>query len=214
MGAGCTLVVIQPDLSTSMHKFETFNTPIRVKLNIPVDVATFGGISLIAAELNQVESQRKRVDIPLRTDFKKQRGYRLVSFEVHSPPQASVLADPSWLAVYISLLALGVSCLQLVGSYSSVKREAQVIATDIGRLKTFSIQQASEIAEALSALSEAQRRDLLLGAQLYIDAFTSTIDSAQKTILRATRFASILGRRNNKPELDVRIEPTIIEKDD
>lgn len=197
----------------SMHTFETFNTPIWVRLNIPVDVATFGGISLIAAELNQVESQRKKLNISLQTDFKRKRGYRLVSFEVHSPPQASVLADPSWLAVYIGLLALGVSCLQLVGSYSSVKRGAQEIATDIGHIKRFTIQLASKIAEELSSLSEAQRRDILLGVQLYIDTFTSNIDSAQKTILRATRFASILGHRNYIPELDVRIEPTITEKD-
>ena len=193
-----------------MHTFETFRTAISVKLNIPGEVTTFGGISLVASELNQVESQRKKSGLPApRTDFGKQRGYRLTAFEVRSPAQASVFADPSWLAVYIGLLALGVSCLQLLGSYSNVKSGAKELATDLSRLKVLATDKASEIAGAINALSDTQRRDLLQGIQLYIDAATNTVEKAQNIILRATRFASILRRRDKLPELEVRIEPAL-----
>lgn len=192
-----------------MHKFDTFTAAIHVTLRIPVDVATFGGISLVASELNQVESQRKNsVLLASKQVFAKQRGYRLLAFEVRSPPEASVLADPSWLAVYIGLVALGVSCLQLLGSYSKVKSGAKELAADFGSLKRTAIQKSSEIVESLGKLSEAQRRDLLLGIEIYITAASDTIEKAENIALRATRFASILRRQGNSPKLEVSVEPT------
>lgn len=193
-----------------MLSFETFATAVSLKLTIPVDVKTFGGISLIASELNQVESQRKKSGLPaVRAGFDKGRGYRLLSFEVHSPPQVSVLADPSWLAVYIALVALGVSCLQLLGSYASVKTGAKKLAHDLGGIKTLTTQKASENLEAIGALSKAQRRELALGVQLYIEQATNTVEKAENIIVRATWFISILRRQNRLPTLEARIEPTI-----
>ncbi|MGO9930531.1 MAG: hypothetical protein ACLPV8_01770 [Steroidobacteraceae bacterium] len=187
-----------------MFYFHNFTTAARVKIHIPVDVATFGGISLVASSLNQVESQRKNSELSqAKFNFQRNRGYRLISFEVRSPPNISVLADPSWLAVFIGLLTLGVSCIQLLGSYSSVKGGAKELASDLRNLKDSTQEELNRAVSALSELTQAQKNDLLIGVNLYLDNMTRSIGEAEAMLLRAARFASILGRHSARPSLDV-----------
>lgn len=187
--------------------FEKFKTPLRVNIKIPVNVATFGGISLVASSLNVVESQRNDSGLFAgSSDFPKHRGYKLISFEVSSPPNVAVLADPSWLAVFIGLLALGVNCIQLLGSYSSVKREARELASDLGSLKHSIQQQLDIILSDLTNLTQTQKDDLRIGANLYLDDAKRSAGELEALLLRATRFASTLGSKSARPSLDVHSE--------
>ena len=190
-----------------MLTFESFTAAIRIQLRVPVNVTTFGGIGLIAGGLGQVESQRKKSRLPPpNARFPKNRGYELLSFEVRSPPVVSVLADPSWLAVYIGLLALGVSCLQLLGSYSSVKNGAKELASDLGKLKNLTQREVGFAVGALRQLTDAQRSELVIGASLFIDEAQRTGNEIEKLLLGATRFASILTRKTTSPHLEVNSE--------
>jgi hypothetical protein len=190
-----------------MFYFDNFTRAARVDIHIPVDVATFGGISLVASTLNQVESQRKNSELSqVKFEFQRNRGYRLLSFEVRSPPNISVLADPSWLAVFIGLLALGVSCIQLLGSYSSVKSGAKELASDLKRLKDSTQEEINRAVGALSDLSQAQKSELRIGVNLYLNDLTRSVEDVEGMLLRAARFASILGRHSARPSLEVRTE--------
>lgn len=190
-----------------MLSFDSFTTAALVNIRIPVAAETFGSIGLITAELNQIESQRKSSELPTpKFDFPKRRGYRLVSFEVRSPPEVSVLADPSWLAVYIGLLALGVSCLQLLGSYSSVKRGARELMRDLGELRQSAQREIQSVVDAFRGFTDAQKADLIIGATLFVEDIERGVEDLERRLLRATRFASILTRRAALPTLEARVE--------
>jgi hypothetical protein len=190
-----------------MFIFESFTTATRVDLKIPVNVTTFGCIGRIVGELGLVESQRKQSRLPPPSvSLLKCRGYELISLEVRSPPAVSVLADPSWLAVYIGLLALGVSCLQLLGSYSSIKSGAKELANDLDRLKDITKAEIKKEIDAIRQLTDAQRRDLAIGTNLFIDDAQRTGEEIERLLLRAVRFASVLRRNNTSPTIDVSVD--------
>ena len=189
-----------------MLTFNNFTTATRVHILVPVEINTFGGISLIAAELNQVESQRKRTELVRpKFEFPKNRGYQLLSFEVRSPPVVVACTDPSWLAVYIALMALGVTCIQLLGSYSNVKKEAKELAKDLGGLKLQVKERINLLVDAIQGLSDEQKAEIVVGAMLYFEYWKERTEDVEKLLWRATRFASILGRREHSP--DLRAEP-------
>jgi hypothetical protein len=190
-----------------MFTFESFTTATRIDLKIPVNVTTFGGIGRIVGELGLVESQRKQSRLPPPSvSLLKSRGYELISLEVRSPPVVSVLADPSWLAVYIGLLALGVSCLQLLGSYSGVKSGAKELATDLGRLKDITKAEITKAIGAIRQLTDAQRRDLAIGANLFIEDAQRTSEEIARLLLRATQFASVLRHNDTSPVVDASVD--------
>ncbi len=188
-----------------MVAFESFSAAARIELQIPVDVTTFGGIARIAGELRRIETERRRSPLPPPKpgQLPRGRGHRLLSFEVHSPPSVRVLADPSWLSVYIGLLGLGVACLQLLGSYGEIKRGARDMAHDVGRLMQHARSEVAQATHALPQLTAPQAQELSSGAMLYLESAMHSPQDRQQLLVRAAGFASAVCRRDEQPTVSM-----------
>ena len=192
---------------TAVTNFDSFDAPVEVQLLFPTEVSTFGGIIRLAQALGQVESARQMLGVPSpRFVFESRRSHRLLSFEVRSPPQVSVLADPAWHSVYIGLLGLGVSGLQLLGSYASVKSGAKELFSDLGRVAALSQEYAASTISSLRHLTAAHRTDLAIGVSLILAEFEESKEKFfEAVLLKAARLASVTHARRHRPSIEATV---------
>jgi hypothetical protein len=187
-----------------MFSFDTFVLAIQVTIRIPGEVNTFGGISRVASALSTVDSLRKESELPPpKFGFTKGRGYQLQSFQVRSPAETSVLADPAWIAVFLGALAVGLAALQTLGSYGAIKKGAAEASVDLAALKTAAIARAREVVGAVSGLTEQQRREVEIGIALWLEGFANAPDAFSKVLLRAAHFTSVLRRGEALPTFEI-----------
>lgn len=192
-----------------MAFFETFTEAKQVSIKIPGDVATFGGVSRVASALSMIESMRAEADL-LKPKFEllKSRGYELKSFQVKSPAEISIIADPAWIAVFIGALSLGLTALQTLGSYKQIKEGAKEVSADLAALRSAANDRAKSILKAVSGLTEQQRHELEVGIALYLQAFANVPDKFSKVVVRASHFASVVRRGETLPSVIVQPKDT------
>ena len=187
-----------------MAFFKSFTEEKQVSIKIPVNVATFGGVSRVASALSMIESMRVEAGLPeLKFKLVKGRGYELKSFQVKSPAEISITVDPAWIAVFLGALSLGLTALQTLGSYKQIKEGAKEASTDLAALRSAANERAKTILKEVSGLSEQQRQELEIGIALYIQAFANVPEKFRKMVLRASHFASVVRRGESLPTVNV-----------
>jgi hypothetical protein len=188
-----------------MLYFESFTVVAQVSLRIPGDITTFGGISRVSSALSMVESMRLTSTFPPpKFELLKRRGYQLTTFQVRSPAETSILADPAWIAVFLAGLTLGLTALQTLGSYSAIKNGAKEASADLAKVREAAKQQAKDVLSGVTGLTQQQKQDLTVGILLFLDQFSNAPDEFSRLVVRASHFASVLRRGRTLPSVDVK----------
>lgn len=171
---------------------------LRVTITIPVDVQTFGRISQVASAMGRIESEMKKAGAPI-ADFRSPRAYNLIHFRINSPPEASILADPAWLGVFIATIALGVSVLQLAASYPQLKTGIKEVGKDLSLVRKGAVAEMALIIDEIDGLTKQNLEKLRAGAALYIEDILSRAEAtSQDALSTAARIATTLGARDGR----------------
>ncbi len=178
---------------------EEFPQPFRITIRIPVEVKTFGGIGFVTSALSQINRTLEESDFfGDKSSFKGGKTYKIQYFRIESDPQTSILSDPAWLAVIISMVSLGVASLQLLSSYSQLKGGMKELLNDLASLKNKAAKEVDIIVSSISGISNDQKNILKAGVYLYIDDILSSADNAITLLKRAISVARFMGA-NRRP---------------
>lgn len=108
--------------------FDGYASPIVIQARLPRDLQSFGDVKQVTSGLASIENEMRKswreYAVTPDWEWRVQRDVRLLRFEVASPPAFSILADPAWLAVFITVLT----------NYSTVKTEWRAVEHDVARL--------------------------------------------------------------------------------
>jgi hypothetical protein len=187
-----------------MFTFTAFTTAIPIAIHIPGDITTFGGVSRAASAMSMIEKMRDKSEL-LKPMFlmTKGRGYQLRSFQVNSPAETSIFADPAWIAVYLGVISLGLTALQTLGSYGKIKEGVKEFSADLSALKKSAIQNVKEQVDAISELTQVQRDELQLGAALFLGEFADSAEEFSNRVLRSSHFVTVVMRERKLPSIKV-----------
>jgi hypothetical protein len=118
------------------------------KIRLERGVDTFAGLARVAAALQTVDALARRDlegDLRLRSGSLDARA-RIITFYLGSPPEATLVVNPAWLALFISVLALLTGA---VANYDKIKTNIPVVQDDLRRALN-----------TLRGISDRQRRNL------------------------------------------------------
>ena len=184
-----------------MRLEESKNRSVIVDIVVHVDVHTFYGVAQVARVLAEVDTAAR--DYPAFSDSRREqrRSYELRYFRVNSPPHTSILADPAWLAVFLGLIAVGIS---FVATYPQLKSNSREIYRDGADAVQRGKAEARNVVAAIGGISDHYKQQLTIGVELYLDQIAaSSPDVIARFLRRASRVSNGLGARKHLPRVDV-----------
>lgn len=159
--------------------------PLQITLSLTREVNTFGQIANVGITLAGVNASYFDLPVlPAEFHFSPRNVTKIKSFHVESPPIATILADPAWLAVYIGLAGLGLAALQTLGTYANIKRGASELQNDVRHVVSVARKHVDGLVETVQGLTEDEIAQLQIGVYLWLDALTKAPERIMWRILR------------------------------
>jgi len=166
---------------------EGYPSPVVIDVRLPRSVNSF-------AELNEVTTALKEIDKFLLQTWHKEwpsferrrkRDVHLLQFRLSSPPEFSILADPAWLAVLLTILV----------GYGGIKKNIRELSNDIGRLLT-----------SVKGLTDREVQLLEIAIRLTLERLAEK--GEQTSLQLANKFAKIreklVGDSDEPPKIEVK----------
>lgn len=108
------------------HFVEGNPSPVIISIQLPIEVKSFYDLKQVTYALEAIDKYLYTYWVKEWPNFKYRR-YRevhLVHFQLSSPPEFKIFADPAWIAVFLTFLV----------GYKNLKENIHEISNDIGRI--------------------------------------------------------------------------------
>jgi hypothetical protein len=168
--------------------------PLQITLSLTRDVETFGQIANAGITLSGVNATYFDLPIfPAEFYFGRRNVTKIKSFHLESPPVATILADPAWLAVFIGLATLGMAALQVLAAYPQIKKAAPELYQDLRQIAAAAGEYADTLINAVHGLAEQELTLLRRAVYEWLDATTKApVDVSKRLLRRAIKLRRLI----------------------
>ena len=161
-------------------------TPVVITIKLIRPVGSFKELNDVVKALSAVDSILSKEWPKIWQDFypRQRRDVHLLSFRVASPPEFNILADPAWLAVFITVIA----------GYKNIKENIREIGTD-----------AKDIFRGIKGLTERELELLEIAVRLTLARIAEMGEQQALQVANKLRKARIalLDESEQPPEIKV-----------